>query len=337
LPDALFIHSLHLDNQPSILLYAIIKIFIRLALRIFCRETRVFNPGMLREPGPMLVVANHPNSFLDAIIIGSVFSHPVHFLARGDVFNKPWHGLLLRSLNMVPVYRISEGKENLSKNEYAFDQCKRILSANGIVLIFIEGICVNRHELQPFKKGAARIAIGNSSLKNFRILPLGIAYDSLTEFGKRIQIDIAEPVAAKNILPFDEEVRNRQYFNQYAYEKISGLIRIPDAGTGKGRTTQYLLLLPGIIGYILHAPLYGLLKNLIREATKGTVFYDSVLFGALLLVYPLYLLILALLLSFSSLSLFVIIGILLLHPLTAWCATRLGGGKNPGDKSCLDL
>ncbi len=222
---------------------------------------------------------------------------------------------------MVPVYRISEGRENLALNDHAFEQCKKILSANGIVLIFIEGICVNRHDLQPFKKGAARIAIENRSLPNFRILPLGIAYDSLQEFGKTVRLDVAEPVAAVTMLPFADDAKNRQYFNDYAHKIISSLVRIP-GGIGKPVIAQYLLLIPGIIGYILHIPLYRLLNKLVREATRGTVFYDSVLFGTLLLVYPLYLMMLALVLSFTSLSAIAAFTIILIHPFSACCAVR---------------
>ncbi|OYY16384.1 MAG: glycerol acyltransferase, partial [Sphingobacteriia bacterium 35-40-8] len=122
--------------------------------------------------GPVLICANHPNSFLDAIIVAALFKEPIHFLARGDAFNKPWHASLLKLLHMFPVYRLSEGKENLGLNETAFENSRKILRKNGIVLIFIEGICLNKNNLQPFKKGAARIAF--SSWKEgipLRILP----------------------------------------------------------------------------------------------------------------------------------------------------------------------
>ena len=83
------------------------------------------------------MVANHPNSFLDAIIIAAHFKEPIHFLARGDAFRKPWHNRLLRLLHMIPIYRISEGRENLHKNEYAIERSAELLQQNKIVLIFI--------------------------------------------------------------------------------------------------------------------------------------------------------------------------------------------------------
>ena len=41
---------------------------------------------MLHEQGPLLIAANHPNSFLDAIILDTLFKNTVYSLTRGDAF-----------------------------------------------------------------------------------------------------------------------------------------------------------------------------------------------------------------------------------------------------------
>ena len=73
------------------------------------------NKKWLNEKGPLLIAANHPNSFLDAIIVSTLFKRPVYSLARGDAFAGKFFTTILTSLNMLPVYRISEGPENLEK------------------------------------------------------------------------------------------------------------------------------------------------------------------------------------------------------------------------------
>jgi len=304
------------------LLYSLIKLIIRLGLKIFCHKLAITGDAALSVPGPLLVTATHPNSFLDAIIIGSLFDRPVHFLARGDVFKKTWNNKLLRLLNMIPVYRLSEEKENLSLNEGAFRRSKEILSANGIVLIFIEGICVHKHELQPFKKGAARIAFESRHNTALQILPVGIAYDSFERFGKKININFGEPLPAQSIFPFDEEAKNIRYFNSVLYEEINKKIDVPLKKIISSKTKQYLLSLPGVIGYLLHLPLYSLIRNAIRKKTAHTVFFDSVLFGALLLLYPLYLLLICLLLCLLHVSFILILFVFLLHPFLAWSAVQ---------------
>jgi len=303
------------------LLYQLIKIAVRLALTIFCRKIKIANRQLLKTPGPLLITANHPNSFLDATIIGALFERPVHYLARGDAFNKPWHSLLLRMLNMIPVYRLSEGKENLSLNEGAFQRSKEILATNGIVLIFIEGICVQKHELQTFKKGAARIALDSKEKPGLQILPIGIAYNSFDRFGKTININIGEPLQVGLFFLFEEEAKNIREFNTVLHTEIEKNIDIP-CGDTTIWIKKILLWLPGITGYALHLPLYSALRKLIKKKTKGTVFFDSVLFGALLLLYPLYLLLMVFLLWLIHIPIALIGIILIIHPLTAWCAVR---------------
>ena len=303
------------------MLYPLIKIAVRLALTIFCRKIKITNRYLLKTPGPLLITANHPNSFLDATIIGALFERPVHYLARGDAFNKTWHSLLLRMLNIIPVYRLSEGKENLSLNEGAFTRSKELLADNGIVLIFIEGICVHTHELQPFKKGAGRIALDSNQKPGLQILPLGIAYNSFDRFGKTINIHIGEPLPVGLFFPFEQEAKNIREFNMVLHNEIEKNIYIPSDDAILG-IKKILLWLPGITGYALHLPLYIAVRKLIKRKTKGTVFFDSVLFGALLLLYPLYLLLMGLLLWLIQIPIILISIILIIHPLTAWCAVR---------------
>lgn len=301
-------------------MYSFIKLPIRLALHIFCANKEVINPQFLQQKGPLLLVANHPNSFLDAIIIAAHFKESIHFLARGDAFRKPWHNTLLRLLHLIPIYRISEGRENLHKNEYAFERSAELLKQNQIVLIFIEGICLHTHKLQPFKKGAARIALSVVQAQHpLHLMPVGISYNSFLSFGKNIRLHLNEPIEAKKLLDDQDGAKNFQNFNEQLYHQLSAMIKVPETFRSQYRI---LLAIPAIIGFFLHIPLYTLIKKWIYKKTKGTVFFDSVMFGVLLIVYPVYLLLLALLLlllhtSFSIVSLFV-----LLHPLLAWCAVQ---------------
>ncbi len=68
------------------MLYQLFILPARLAIYFYCRKIIVNKKEMLHEKGPLLIAANHPNSFLDAIIIASLFRSPVYSLARGDAF-----------------------------------------------------------------------------------------------------------------------------------------------------------------------------------------------------------------------------------------------------------
>jgi len=307
-------------------LYSLIKLPIRLALHIFCANKEIIQPQHLRQKGPLLLVANHPNSFLDAIIIAAHFEQPIYFLARGDAFRKPWHNTLLRLLHMIPIYRISEGRENLHKNEYAFHRSAELLKQNKIVLIFIEGICLHTHTLQPFKKGAARIALSVVQEKHpLNIMPVSISYNSFSSFGKNIRLHLNKPMAAKDLLKNQDESKKLQNFNEQLYHQLSAMINVPEAFRSQHRIP---LSIPAIIGFFLHIPLYTLIKTQIYKKTKGTVFFDSVMFGVLLIVYPIYLILLSLLLLLVHIPFSIVSVTILLHPVLAWCAVRYKISRN---------
>ncbi len=300
------------------MIYYLLKPFIRFALAIFCPGLHRHNRTTVNINGPVLIAANHPNSFLDAIIIASIFDRPIYFLARGDAFHKPWHNRLLRTLHMFPVYRLREGKQYLGLNADAFENSRKVLSKNGIVLIFIEGISVNKHELQPFKKGAARIA--KSCWKEgtpLQVLPLGIGYSSFDKMGKSVFIHTGELISQNQLMYLEEDSKNYVLFNQILFQKIQSLISIPELNSKKSGPIKIL----GTIGKWIHQPLYQVLSGYVRKQTKNTMFYDSVLFGVLFFCYPIYLLVIGLILSMLQIPFFIVLMILLAHPILAYFAT----------------
>ncbi|TDO29414.1 1-acyl-sn-glycerol-3-phosphate acyltransferase [Sediminibacterium goheungense] len=302
------------------MIYALLKLPIRLALSIFCVDFQTVHSRFFREKGPILLIANHPNSFLDAIIIAAQFRDPVYFLARGDAFHKPWHRFLLNLLHMVPIYRLSEGRENLHLNEYAFTKSLELLAEGKIVLIFIEGICLNTHELQPFKKGAARISIMAKQQKiPVQVMLAAISYNSFKQIGKEVRLELSEPLPINQQLPYEQDVQNIRNFNELIFNQLKSMIQLPPKAEHRKKD---IFLLLSIIGYFLHLPLYSIIQKWVFQKTRKTVFYDSVLFAALLFIYPLYLLLLLLFLFIIHVPLLLIALIILIHPITAWVAVR---------------
>lgn len=222
---------------------------------------------------------------------------------------------------MIPIYRISEGRENLHKNEYAFERSAELLKQNQIVLIFIEGICLHTHQLQTFKKGAARIALSVLQENNpLRVMPIAISYNSFFSFGKNIRIHLKDPIAVRELLPYqNDDAKNFQHFNDQLYQQLSAMILVPPAFQAKHRI---LLSLPALLGFFLHIPFYTLIKKQVAKKTNGSVFFDSVFFGALLLLYPFYLILLTTVLYLFHVPPYLLLTIVLIHPLLAWCAVQ---------------
>ena len=314
----------------------------------------------------MLLACNHPNSFLDAIIIGSQFNQPVHYLARGDAFKNPLVKKILTAIKLMPIYRLSEGREYLALNDATFDSCKNVLLQSGIVLIFSEGLCEHKWQLQPLKKGTARIAFSAwnepAITKDFKVQPVSINYNSFTKFGKHVFIHFGEVITKDEVLLQANEGEKMQQFNVMLTERLTDgmllsnnndaivqiLITNHKSLVSSGETTikvlkalqiklQYsasiplsilstnfidisliiLLLVPATIGFAVNAPFYFLVKKIAQQQTKNTVFYDSVLFGLLLITYPIYWLTINCFSLIYATNYYLQIGLLVM-PLFAW-------------------
>jgi 1-acyl-sn-glycerol-3-phosphate acyltransferase len=315
------------------LLYRVLKLLVRPAMYIFCRRVIISRPEMLAEKGPLLLACNHPNSFLDAIILDMLFEQPIWSLTRGDVFKKPFFARILSSLKMLPVYRTSEGAENLSSNYQTFNICQRIFKENGIVIMFSEGKCINEWHLRKLKKGTARLAI--KSWKEgipLRVLPVGINYSSFGRFGKNVYLNFGEMISSESINFNDPDGLQHQVFNQRLNSSLLQLVfEIPKDNrqlqqeklkVPVSTTRKILLALPAIPGYLLHLPLYVPVQSYTKKRAWHTDHFDSILVAVLFIIYPVYLIFLTTLTflftkSWWALSLFLVL------PFCAWAYVQL--------------
>lgn len=282
--------------------------------------------------GPLLLACNHPNSFLDGLLLTVLFEDVVYSLARGDAFRKPWHGKLLRWLHLLPVYRTSEGVENLEYNYTTFEACKAVFRKGGIVIIFSEGRCINEWKLRPLRKGTARLA--TSAWEDgipLAVVPVGLNYSAFRTIGQTVFINFGQPIQREEVMAHRTDGKMFLTFNEQLWSQLENqVIQLPpdDRKARKERFfvpvplyKKLLLALPALIGCLLHAPLYLLVK-----ATAQTYFnndhYDSVVFSLLMLVYPIFLLLF-----------FLVVGIwigwlpalatFLLLPFTAWSLVQI--------------
>ena len=288
------------------MLYRLLKFPAKLALLIWCRRLKINHRDILHADGPLLIAANHPNSFLDAILLCTIFKKPVYSLARGDAFTNRFYNRMLRSMNMLPVYRLSEGAENLENNYQTFSDCIEIFKQKGIVLIFSEGKCINEWNLRALKKGTARLALDAWSQNiPLKIIPLGINYSSFTSFGKNVQLNFGKYITREDMqFKADETYGAKiQSFNaalKTQLEKLVIQIKPVDATIVKEKfevhvsfLKKILLFLPAWIGYFLHWPLYFPIQRFSKKKFGKIDHYDSVIVGMSFLLYPFYLALIA--------------------------------------------
>ncbi len=233
---------------------------------------------------------------------------------------------------MLPVYRTSEGVQNLENNYDTFNACKEVFRNKGIVLIFSEGLCTNEWHLRPLKKGTARLAI--SSWEEgipLKVLPVGFNYHSFRSTEKIVHINFGEIFTG---LPHPEQERSEGKklleFNSILKEQLEKLVyEIPDGDAEKARKVfgtyeatwkKIFLFLPAMIGFITSYPYYKPLYNFVEKRAKGSGHRDSILLGLLFFGYPIYVFLLCIItgIFFGWLWLAVLIG----FPLSAWCMVQ---------------
>ena len=313
------------------LLYTLLKLPARLALHFYCSKIIINKKDVLQIKGPLLIAANHPNSFLDAIIFATLFNHPVHSLTRGDAFANKVFNFLLKQMNMLPVYRLSEGAQNLENNYSTFTLCQNIFMKEGIVLIFSEGRCINEWHLRPLKKGTARLAM-NAWQKNIplKVLPVGINYSCFRTFGKNIILNFGDLIDNKDFEEDFSDGKTMAEFNAKLNSQLKQLVIEIDSDDKEKRkkifpiavspVKKVILFLPSIIGWLLHSPLYYSIVLLLRK--KAEDHFDSILVGLLFILYPFYLAAITLLTFYFTKDILSFLLVIII-PFTAWTHLQL--------------
>lgn len=315
------------------MLYSFVKIIARLALPVYCRNLAINRKEFLKHKGPLLLAVNHPNSFLDAIILCTLFDGTVYSLARGDAFKSKVAAKILTLFKMFPVYRVSEGVENMEENYRTFDLCKNIFKQNGIVLIFSEGRCINEWHLRPLKKGTARLAISSwEDGIDLRVLPVAINYSSFKKFGKNIKLSFGDMITKEDIDYKDTHGNAIKQFNEVLKKQLNKYVfEIDKNDKATLHKTFYvdqlplkkiLLFIPALIGLMMHAPLFYFTKWLGDYLIKEDGHDDSKLVAFLFIFYPVFLIIASVLLYVITQSLLSFLSLLIL-PFTAWAFVQL--------------
>ena len=300
---------------------------------ISCRKVTLNNKKLLHVKGTLLLASNHPNSFLDGVILDALFEQPLYSLARGDVFTKSLYKRLLRSIKILPVYRLSEGQENLATNYDTFEECREIFRQNGIVVIFSEGKCINEWHLRPLRKGTARLALASWDHDiPLKVLPVGINYSAFRRFGKNMFINFGSVISREDLDMNQPDGARHQQFNNILHEGLNKLVfeienkdhqqqeKLLQLDTPT--TKKILLFIPSILGYVLNLPLYLPLKRFALKRAGHNDHYDSVLMAMLIFIYPFYALALALIVFFITHSWYSFL-LLIVLPLTAWSHVQL--------------
>lgn len=187
------------------MLYALLRGVAGVALRWFYRRIDVEGLDRLPRRGPVLLVANHPNALVDALLVGWAIPRRIVLTAKATLFRNAGLARLLEWLGVVPLVRASDARAasggaplDPARNARAFGALTAALRRGGAVVIFPEGISHDNPSLAPIRTGAARIALEareDGEVHDLRIVPVGLAFERKDAPRTRVVVQVGEPIA----------------------------------------------------------------------------------------------------------------------------------------------
>lgn len=181
--------------------YKIVRFYVKLGLLSYFKKINVYGVKNIPKDQPVLFVANHRNGLIDPIIVAITSQRIHHFLTRASAFKNPIANFLLRSIKMLPIYRIRDGVDSIKRNQEIFEACYTAFNKKGTVLIFPEGNHGLQRRLRPLSKGFTRIAYGyidKYHKKDLLIIPIGLNYDNFREKGSSVSVYYGKPISVSD-------------------------------------------------------------------------------------------------------------------------------------------
>ena len=212
-------------HSKNPMLYTLLKLIYQTGLRVFFRRFEVRNRHLMPAQGPLLVVSNHPNTFMDPIVTASLLRQPAYFIAKSTVFGGKLQNWMLRQMHLIPIHRREDNPDQPVSNEEAFMASFKALQQSKTLIIFPEGNSFNQRRLRKIKTGTARIALGAEAGHGYtlgvQILPVGLNYSAPTRFRSDVFVNVGEPISVAEyaaayerdgqqaVLALTEEIRHR--------------------------------------------------------------------------------------------------------------------------------
>jgi glycerol-3-phosphate O-acyltransferase/dihydroxyacetone phosphate acyltransferase len=182
-------------------LYTFLRALSAVSLRWF--YSRIDAEGVDRIParGPTILVVNHPNAMVDAMVTALISPRRLLFTGRATLFSNPLLAAFLRSVGVVPLMRVKDAAElgaprDTIRNVVSFDALTTALARGGCFMIFPEGVTGDWTQLAPLKTGAARIAFQarDAGVGGLKIIPVGLTFERKDAPRTRVFAQVGEPI-----------------------------------------------------------------------------------------------------------------------------------------------
>ena len=210
--------------------YEILRTYVRFAFWLTHKRIVVKGRNLIPKGKPIIFAPNHQNALMDPLALACTNPYQSVWLARADIFKSKTVSSILKYLKLIPVYRIRDGKENLSNNEEIFAQVIQLLENKQTIALFPEATHSGKRQMLPHKKAIPRIALEAEAKNDFQldlqIVPVGISYSHYWKFNRSILVQYGQPIQVKDFW-IDYEVNPQKAMldlRDEIYRKLNTLI-----------------------------------------------------------------------------------------------------------------
>ncbi len=179
--------------------YWLLQRYAKLCCRFYYRKILINDLKSIPANQPVILAPNHQNALMDALAMVCGTEFQVVFLARADIFKGRFLTKVLTFMNIMPIYRIRDGYENVKRNDEVFVKTNQVMrNMYNPLGIFPEGNHGDRRRLRSLVKGLFRIAFmaqeEYGEKQGIVIVPLGINYGHYQNFRSTLLINYGKPI-----------------------------------------------------------------------------------------------------------------------------------------------
>lgn len=207
------------------ILYKIIKKITQFALYLYYKKVRLIGTENIPKDRPILFLPNHQNALLDPLVMAAYSKRKPHFLTRSDVFANSILRAFFGLLQMMPIYRLRDGREKLKNNHWIFERCVELLRNNESLVLFPEGDHNIERRVRPLSKGFTRIlflALDAEPNLNIALIPVGVNYMNASGFPDAAAFYFGLPISIQNY-PLHDRVQTIELLKSDISEQLKTL------------------------------------------------------------------------------------------------------------------
>ncbi len=201
--------------------YWLLQRYAKFCFRFYYRKIVINDLKNIPANQPVILAPNHQNALMDALAMVCGTEFQVVFLARADIFKGRFLTRVLTFMNIMPIYRIRDGYENVKRNDEVFEKTNQVMrNMYNPLGLFPEGNHGDRRRLRGLVKGLFRIAFmaqeEYGEKQGIVIVPLGINYGHYQNFRSTLLINYGKPIEVS------------EYFSVYAENPVLAINQLKE-------------------------------------------------------------------------------------------------------------